>query len=139
MVDDRTYSDYLLEWTTDVIMGSGIWDGVYYDDLMGTIDNAVGNAHNPALLDFDMDNDGERDETPAQVSEETRASTLSYLETLREEIDDLELVMGNEGSNPHLALSQYLNGHQFEDWDEGWYSEHIERSEAAWCLSLIHF
>ena len=139
VVDDQTYSDYLLKWTTDIIMGSGIWDGVYYDDLMGTIDNAVGNAHNPALLDFDMDNDGERDETPAQVSEETRASTISYLETLREEIDDLELVMGNEGSNPHLALSQYLNGHQFEDWDEGWYSEHIERSEAAWCQSISEY
>ncbi len=138
-VDDQTYSNYLLDWTTDVIMGSGIWDGVYYDDLMGTIDHAISNAHNPALLDFDMDNDGERDETPAQVSEETRASTITYLERLREEIEDLELVMGNEGSNPHLALSQYLNGHQFEDWDEGWYSQHIERSEAAWCQYISEY
>ncbi len=139
VVDDQTYSDYLLEWTTDIIMASGLWDGVYYDDLMGTINHAVSNAHNPALLDFDMDNDGERDETPALVSEETRASTISYLEMLREEVGDLELVIGNEGSTPHIAFSQYLNGYQFEDWDEGWYSEHIERSEAAWCQSISEY
>jgi hypothetical protein len=120
-------------------MASGLWDGVFYDDLMGDINHAIRNAHNPALLDFDIDGDGERDETPALVSEETRASTLTYLERLREEVGDLELVIGNQGSSPHLAFAEYLNGYQFEDWDEGWYTEHIERSEAAWCRSMSEY
>ncbi len=139
VVDGGTYSDYLLDWTTEVIMASGLWDGVFYDDLMGNINHAIRYAHNPALLDFDIDGDGERDETPALVSEETRASALTYLERLREEVGDLELVMGNQGSSPHLAFAQHLNGYQFEDWDEGWYTEHIERSEAAWCRSISEY
>ena len=139
VVDGQTYQDYLLDWTTGVIMASGLWDGVFYDDLMGSINHAIRYAHNPSLLDFDIDGDGERDETPALVSEKTRASTISYLERLREEVGDLELVIGNQGSSPHLAFAHYLNGYQFEDWDEGWYTEHIERSEAAWCRSMSEY
>jgi hypothetical protein len=74
LVGGYSYSTGMLNWLNTQILPSGEWDGIYFDNLFGTVNHSIPNYQNPALLDVSLNNDGTRS-TPAQVSDTARSVT----------------------------------------------------------------
>lgn len=139
VVGGQTFFDYLLEWLQGPVFSSGVWDGVFFDNLFGRINPHIPNATDPALLDADYNRNGLRDETPAAVSEMTRAAAAGMLQQLRDRVGDSQLVLGNSGPVPELALAPYVNGYTMECINAAWESvapNITTRSQAAWRKEL---
>jgi hypothetical protein len=140
IVSGQTFNDYLIDWILDDVMAKGHWDGIHFDNLFGDINPHIPNRWDPALLDFDYNLNGLRDETPAMISEMTRKAAISLLERLREEVGDLEIITGNTGPHPDIYLAPFVNGYLFECINEAWDSEWIPGvSEAGWRLILQEY
>jgi hypothetical protein len=139
VVNGQTYTDYLIDWVVDDVLASGVWDGIFFDNLFARINPHIKNYWNSSLFNYDLNCNGERDETSAEVSEMARAATLELLQRLRAQLGDNALLMGNEGMNPDLCVAPYLNGFTFETWMDPWFgldSSQLQPSEAAWARSL---
>jgi uncharacterized protein (TIGR03437 family) len=119
VVKGQTYFSELLNWLTTPIFSSGVWDGVFFDNLFGHINGHILNSSNPALIDVDHKGDGVR-ETPAWVSDMTRAATTGMLQQFRAANGDLQLVVGNNGPLPELSLAPWVNGYVFEGVNQTW-------------------
>jgi hypothetical protein len=122
VVEGQTFNDYLIDWVINDIMASGIWDGIIFDNLFGAINPHIPNFYNPAALDFDINRNGERDETPAMISDITRQSVTQMLQNLRDEVGNYEIIMGNNGSYPNIYAAPLVNGYVFECVNWGWYT-----------------
>jgi hypothetical protein len=83
VVNGQTFHGAMLNWLNSSIFTSGIWDGVFFDNLFGRINPHILNSSNPSLLDYDWNRNGIRDETPASSSEMTRAGAGRMLQGLR--------------------------------------------------------
>jgi hypothetical protein len=139
VVNGQAYTDYLVDWIVNNVMASGVWDGIFFDDLFARINPHIKNYRNPSLFNYDINCDGERDETSAKVSEMARAATLELLQRLRAQLGDNALIMGNDGYNPDLCIAPYLNGYTFETWMDPWFgleADLPQPNEAAWARSL---
>jgi hypothetical protein len=138
VVNGQTYTDYLVDWMVNNALASGVWDGIFIDDLIARINPHIINYRNPDSFDFDLNRNGERDETSAEVSEMTRAATLGFLQQLREKLGDTALIIGNSSANPDLCTAPYLNGFMFETWMDTWHLQdyQLQPDEAAWARSL---
>ncbi|MCH8297732.1 MAG: hypothetical protein IH873_06670 [Chloroflexi bacterium] len=138
VVDGLTFISYLVDWVENRMMASGIWDGVFFDNLFGRINPHIPNSNDPSLLDYDLNLNGVRDETPAQVSEVTRRAMVEMLNQIRASVGDLEIIAGNTGPYPNTALAPYVNGYIFECIQGPWFSFHglPSPSEANWRRSL---
>jgi uncharacterized protein (TIGR03437 family) len=119
VVNGQSYFSVLQSWLTAPVFSSGVWDGVFFDNLFGHINGHILNASNPALIDVDYKGDGVR-ETPAWISDVTRAATTGMLQQLRITNGDLQLVVGNNGALPELSLAPYVNGYVFEGVTQNW-------------------
>ena len=64
----------------------------------------IPHSSDPANFDVDYNRNGLRDETPASVSDMTRAAAISELRQLRSATGGLQLITGNAGPFPELAL-----------------------------------
>jgi len=136
-VNGQTFNDYLIDWVVNKVLNSGEWDGIFFDNLFGRINPHILNYNDPALLNYDVNRNGLRDETPAWAGEMTRAAAFEFLERLRDEVSDLALIMGNTGPRPETALAPHVNGYVFECWDEAWFLDWLPQpSEAEWRRSL---
>lgn len=136
-VGGQTYTDYLIDWVVNNVMASGVWDGIFFDDLFARINPHIPNYRNPSLFNYDINRNGKRDETSAQISEMARAATLELLQSLRAQVGDNALIIGNDGWNPDLCTAPYLNGFTFETWNIPWFHGHLlQPNEAAWARSL---
>jgi hypothetical protein len=134
-VNGKTFQDYQLEWVVDTVMRSGNWDGIFFDNLFGRINPHIDNRWDPALLDYDYNLNGLRDETPASSSEMTRDAAIRLLDNIRDQVGDGEIILGNSWAFPEIQLAQYVNGYVFECVNEGWDSDFIPAiSEPAWRL-----
>jgi hypothetical protein len=132
-INGQTFNDYLVDWVLHAVMASGVWDGIFFDNLFGRINPHILNYDDPALLNYDLNLNGQRDETPAWASDVTRAAAIQVLETLRAEVGDREIIMGNTGFYPEIFLAPQVNGFIFECIDESWNSEWFSGfSEAGW-------
>jgi uncharacterized protein (TIGR03437 family) len=120
LVNGQAFHGAMLNWLNSSIFTSGIWDGVYFDNLFGRINPHIVNSSNPSLLDYDWNKNGIRDETPASSSEMTRTGAKQMLQSLQTQTGGLQLVIGNTGSLPELSLAPYVNGYTFEGFDTGW-------------------
>lgn len=140
VVNGQTFNDYLIDWVLDEVMAKGHWDGIHFDNLFGHINPHIPNRWDPELLDFDINRNGQRDETSAMVSEMTRSAAISLLERLRAEVGDLEIITGNTGPHPEIHLAPYVNGYLFECVNEAWDSAWLPSvSEAGWRLILQEY
>lgn len=140
VVNGQTFNDYLIDWVINVVMASGQWDGIHFDNLFGHVNPHIPNRWDPAALDFDINRNSLRDETPAMLSEITRRAAISLLERLREEVEDLEIITGNAGSHPEIYLAEYVNGYLFECVNEAWDSDWlVGLSEPGWRLVLQEY
>ena len=119
VINGQTYFGELLNWLNTPVFASGVWDGVFFDNLFGRINEHILNASNPALIDVDYKGDGVR-ETPAWISDMTRAATTGMLQQFRATNGDEQLVVGNNGALPELSLASYVNGYVFEGVTNNW-------------------
>jgi hypothetical protein len=137
VVNGQTYTDYLVDFVLGDVLASGVWDGIFFDNLFARINPHIKNYRNPPLFNYDLNCNGERDETSAGVSEMARAATLELLQRFRAQLGDNALIMGNDGPSPDLCIAPYINGYLFETWMDPWRLENSElHSEAAWARSL---
>jgi len=140
VINGETFNSCLLDHVINDAMASGVWDGIFFDNLFGYINHHIPNYDNPSIFNFDINNNGQRDETSAQIGDLTYDATIQFMEDLRDEVGDMELIIANQGSVPDLSLSQYLNGHLFEGITVPWYLDVLPNpSEAAWRGSLNQY
>ncbi len=136
----QTFTSAVLNWLTDSVFSSGLWDGVFFDNLLGRINPHIPNSGNPALLDYDWNRNGIRDETPASSSDMTRNAAIQMLQTLRAGTGGLQLVMGNAGPLPELPLAPYSNGYLFEGFNFNWEGPYLptweSKSPEMWRAAL---
>ena len=132
VIGGQTYFSYLLSWLGGKVFPSGVWDGVFFDNLFAEANIHIRNLSNPALLDFDYNRNGIRDETPASMSDMTRGAVTGLLQQLGAANGDLQLVMGNAGALPELSLAPYVNGYTLECATDLWNAGPSPPSPAAW-------
>ena len=125
VVNDQTYIIYLLNWLKQTVFPSGMWEGVFFDDLFGRVNPQMLNYDNPALIDADYNRNGIRDETPAWISDMTRNAAVGMLQQLRNSQGNQQLILGNAGPFPELALAPYVNGYTFECVTEAWNASYL--------------
>ena len=135
-VNGITWNEYNRSFLIDKVLKLGIWDGILLDNLFGHIHPGLPISYDPSLLDIDLNLNGIRDETPAFVSDVTRNAAIQFLHSLRDEFGDLEIIMGNSGASPEIALAPYVNGYVFECWSDAWYYDSERISEGAWRSAL---
>jgi hypothetical protein len=114
VVGGHTYGTFLLDWLAERVFSSGVWDGIFFDNLFARINPHILDYDDPALLDYDWNRNGRRDETPALSSEMTAGSAGQLLQELHGASGGLQLVMGNAGSIPEPRLAPHVNGYLFE-------------------------
>jgi uncharacterized protein (TIGR03437 family) len=121
VVGGQTYYGYLVSWLNTKVFPSGVWDGIFFDDLFARTNIHLLNSNNPSLFDVDYERKGVRGETIAWVSDMTSAATAAMLQQLRQTNGDQQLIMGNAGRLPELSMAPYVNGYLFEcsnlDWN----------------------
>jgi hypothetical protein len=133
VVNGKTYNDYLIDWVINTVMASGVWEGIFFDNLFDRINPHILNYGDPALINYDVNLNGVRDESPAWVSEMTRAAEIQVLQRIREVVGDQEIIAGNAGANPAIYLAEYVNGYGFECVNEAWNVEgYSYYDEAKW-------
>jgi hypothetical protein len=126
MLGGTVFNDVLINFVSKGF-SSGLWDGSFFDNLFGRINPNILNYDKPELLDFDVNRNGKRDETPGYVSELTRAGESAMLQSLRSKVANNQLVVGNSGSNPDAPIAPYLNGFYWEC-----VGDSLNESEATW-------
>jgi uncharacterized protein (TIGR03437 family) len=131
VIGGQTYLSYLQSWLNGKIFPSGVWDGIFFDNLFAEANIHIRNLSNPASLDFDLNRNGIRDETPASISDMTRSSVVGMLQQLRAANGDLQLVMGNAGALPEVSLAPYVNGYTLECASDFFWSQ-SQPSPAGW-------
>jgi hypothetical protein len=120
VVNGQTFYPYLLSWLNGKVLPSGLWDGVFLDAFWAKANFEIPNLNNPALFDFDYKRDAVRNETPASTSDMTRRAVLGMLQQFRAANGDLQLVIGNGGFLPELAMAPYMNGSLMECANYAW-------------------
>ena len=132
LVDGQDWIDYQVDFVTNRMMGSGLWDGVFFDNLLGRVHPFIPNWDNPDLFDYDLNLNGVRDETLAWANNVTRTAAVKMLTGIRNKAGNLEIIMGNTGANPQIFLAPHVNGYIFEGWGGAWNPETNIHSEGGW-------
>jgi len=140
VVRGQTYTEAYIDFIIDGVIASGVWDGILIDNCIARAFYDVPNFHNPSLYDFDINLNGQRDETLASVSEASREATLSFLKQLRSELGDNAMIITNCGPNPDLCTAPYVNGFTFEIFLEPWFcTSSTQPNEGAWRRTLSDY
>jgi hypothetical protein len=135
-VGGQTYTDAVIDHMVDDVMASGIWDGIMIDNTIPNVNHYIPDSQNPSLIDFDINLNGQRDETSAQISDQTEEAWISFMERLRAEVGDNEIIIGNAGFTPYSSLAPYLDGYIFEILLDPWFMGGLEPNEGAWRTTL---
>lgn len=104
-VNGKRWNDYLPEFVAEEILSSGLWDGVFYDNLFSGI-----SWINGGQIDLDKNNVVDN---PILADEAWRQGNVKILKKTRELIGYDFIVLANSSSLPEYH--KYLNGRVFED------------------------
>jgi len=104
-VNGKRWNDYLPEFVAEEILSSGLWDGVFYDNLFSGI-----SWINGGQIDLDKNNVVDN---PVLADEAWRQGNVKILKKTRELIGYDFIVLANSSSLPEYH--KYLNGRVFED------------------------
>ena len=96
------WSDYLAHYVNDKVMSSGLWDGIFYDEVQDSI-SWVGGT--------DVDHDGVNDTATTANQLWAKKYTDLFSQT-RNLLGDKAIIITNGSSNP--AFAPYVNGRMFE-------------------------
>lgn len=137
LVGRQTFTDAIINHMLNTVLSSGLWDGLFIDNAHPRVSHYIPNYQNPSLIDFDINLNGQRDETSAQISETTREAWLSFWQRLRAEVGDNEIFIGNGGFTPSRCFAPYLNGFLFELFVNPWLClSSLQPDEGAWRRTL---
>ena len=137
VVAGQTWTTAEVAWLTGTVLPSGLWDGIFFDNLFGRMNGHFPNSGTPTLLNYDWNRNGLRDETLASSSDMTRAGAEAMLGLLGSRIGTSQLVMGNNGSLPDLYLAPLVNGYVFEGANYAWQDPTMaQASEGRWRQSF---
>jgi hypothetical protein len=103
----QTYGDYLVNFYQKEVLNTGLWDGIFFDNIWQTV----------AWInyDIDIDADGQKD-SESKIDQLWRQSHNDFFSKLRAEIGNQYLIVGNG----HGLYHNYLNGRLFEGFPEYW-------------------
>lgn len=117
----NTFLSYLQSWLNSVVFPSGMWDGVFFDNFMAYINPHVPNAFSPGRLNYDWNLNGVANETLASSSDMTRTAAISIAQNTQTANPGMQLIVGNTGPQPQLAMAPNVNGYLFECFNRNWY------------------
>jgi uncharacterized protein (TIGR03437 family) len=118
VVNGQIWRTALPSFVSTQVFPSGLWDGIFFDNLQGTLDGNFPNLNDPSRFNYDWNRNGLRDETPASTSEMQQAATIKALQQLNSSTGGLQLTMGNGA--PQFALAPMVNGYTFECFNFTW-------------------
>ncbi|MFH1405132.1 MAG: putative glycoside hydrolase [Patescibacteria group bacterium] len=97
------WKDYLASFVSGRVISTGLWDGVFYDEVQDSIDwvGAIDNNQN-----FENDN-------PAKANARWAEAYKSLFEKTRSLVGNNKIIITNGSSNP--AFAPYVNGRMFEN------------------------
>jgi len=119
-VGGKTFLDYQIERFSRDYFGSGIWDGLFIDNLFARMNGHIPTAWTPEKLDYDINRNGKPDETPAMLNRISYDAERELLTRLLAGTGNRELIMGNNGMLPETRLAPYVNGYFFENFGAAW-------------------
>ncbi|MFA5995844.1 MAG: putative glycoside hydrolase [Patescibacteria group bacterium] len=102
------WNTYLPTFMQNEVMSTGLWDGIYYDNVWETV-SWVGNG------DMDMNRDGVQDSVTS-LDEAWYNGMVTMLKTSRQLVGKNKFLLGNGGS----GYKKYLNGRMFESFPNVW-------------------
>jgi uncharacterized protein (TIGR03437 family) len=120
LVNGQSYFSYLLPWLDTPVFSSGLWDGIFFDNLFARATVELPNLDNPGLFDVDYNPASADHESIAWVNDTDSQAITGMLQQFRATHGDLELIVGNGGWVPEPSLGPYVNGYVFECWNRGW-------------------
>ncbi|PKM91394.1 hypothetical protein CVU82_02240 [Candidatus Falkowbacteria bacterium HGW-Falkowbacteria-1] len=103
--DGKRWNDFLPEFVDSEIISSGLWDGIFYDNLFDSID-WLNNGN------IDLNGDGQK-EGATQINDAWREGNVKMLKKTRELIGYDYVVLANSSS--YEPYHKYLNGRIFEN------------------------
>ncbi|PKM91329.1 hypothetical protein CVU82_01890 [Candidatus Falkowbacteria bacterium HGW-Falkowbacteria-1] len=107
----QRWNDFLPEFVNKEIISTGLWDGVFYDNIWGDVAWVRG--------DFDINNDGQADSIK-NVNDGWSNGVKKMLKKTRDLIGDKYLILGN--GKVFLDYQSLLNGVMFEGFPASWES-----------------
>ncbi|MCK9439148.1 MAG: putative glycoside hydrolase [Patescibacteria group bacterium] len=107
----QRWNDYLPEFVNREIISTGLWDGVFYDNVWGDVAWVRG--------DFDANNDG-RGDTISEVNNAWSNGVKKMLKKTRELIGSKYLILGN--GKVYDGYQGLLNGVMLEGFPSSWES-----------------
>jgi hypothetical protein len=119
-VGGKTFLEYQLGQYRQDYLGSGIWDGLFIDNLFAKMNPHIPTAWTPETLDYDINRNGKADETPAMLNRISFDAERRLLEELIAGTGNRELIAGNNGTLPETRLAPYVNGYLFENFGQAW-------------------
>ncbi|MCX7028017.1 MAG: putative glycoside hydrolase [Spirochaetes bacterium] len=119
-VGGKSFLDYQIGQYRKDYFGSGIWDGLYIDNLFARMNGYIPTAYTPEKLDYDINRNGKPDEAPALLNRISYDAERALLEGLISGTGNRELIMGNNGPLPDTRLASYVNGYLFENFGLSW-------------------
>ncbi len=135
--EGKTFLEYQIDAFRREYFGSGIWDGLFIDNLFARMNGHIPSAWNPEKLDYDINRNGKRDETPAQLNRISYDAERKLLEGLITGVGNRELILGNNGPLPETRFAPYVNGYVFENFNLAWDDVGIGGpSELGWRCAL---
>jgi len=108
----KRWSTYLPQFLHDEVISTGLWDGLFYDNVFENVDWAAGAGG------IDLNRNGQA-ESAATVNAQWLAGMTTMMRTSRQLEGDDVLILGNGGN----AYSDFLNGRLFESFPyevDGW-------------------
>jgi len=102
---NERFNDYLPRLIDEEILSTGLWDGIFYDNLWDSV-NWLNNG------DVDLNGDGAR-ESAIELDRAWRAGVTKILQATRSRVGYDYILMANSSS--YKDYQPYLNGRMFED------------------------
>ncbi|HNX11182.1 MAG TPA: putative glycoside hydrolase [bacterium] len=104
-VANSGFDDYLPRFIDEEILSSGLWDGIFFDNLWEDVAWLNGG-------DVDINGDGRREGT-AELNRAWQEGVENILSATRDRVGSKYILLANSSS--YLPYHQYLNGRLFED------------------------
>lgn len=104
------WNEYLPRFVSDNILSTGLWDGIFYDEVDADI--SYKNSGN-----IDLNRDGQKD-SAGWADGEWRQGVVKLLQNTRNIIGSAKIIVIN--GNSHDAYQPYVNGRMFESFPTPW-------------------
>ncbi|MCU0680071.1 MAG: putative glycoside hydrolase [Planctomycetes bacterium] len=116
------WNEFLPEFISKRIVATGLWDGVFFDNIWGGVAWV-----NPKI---DIDNDGQADDAK-KIDKKWSDGVKKMLQKMRELNGDSLIIMGNGGI--FYPYQEMLNGMMFENFPSPW------ENGGTWSGSMVSY